>query len=93
MIQPKKVFFLAIDGCAPRAKMNQQRGRRFRSAKEAELSEKRAKDRGEELPKEARFDSNCITPGTPYVSFFYKRDFLSNFQTLFLGSCVAFMIN
>ena len=65
MIQPKKVFFLAIDGCAPRAKMNQQRGRRFRSAKEAELSEKRAKDRGEELPKEARFDSNCITPGTP----------------------------
>ena len=36
----------------------------FRSAKEAEMSEKRAKDRGEELPKEARFDSNCITPGT-----------------------------
>jgi 5'-3' exonuclease len=28
------------------------------------MSEKRAKDRGEELPKEARFDSNCITPGT-----------------------------
>ena len=65
MIQPKKVFFMAIDGVAPRAKMNQQRGRRFRSAKEAELNEKRARDRGEELPKEARFDSNCITPGTP----------------------------
>ena len=40
-------------------------GRRFRSAKEAELNEKRAKDRGEVLPSEARFDSNCITPGTP----------------------------
>jgi 5'-3' exoribonuclease 1 len=65
MIQPKKVFFMAIDGVAPRAKMNQQRGRRFRSAKEAELNEKRAKDRGEVLPSEARFDSNCITPGTP----------------------------
>ena len=65
MIQPKKVMFMAIDGVAPRAKMNQQRGRRFRSAKEAELSEKRARDRGEELPKDARFDSNCITPGTP----------------------------
>lgn len=56
---------MAIDGVAPRAKMNQQRGRRFRSAKEAELNEKRAKDRGEVLPSEARFDSNCITPGTP----------------------------
>ena len=67
MIQPKKVFFMAIDGVAPRAKMNQQRGRRFRSAKDAELSEKRARDRGEELPTEARFDSNCITPGTPFM--------------------------
>jgi len=68
MIQPRKVFFLAVDGVAPRAKMNQQRGRRFRSAKEAELNEKKAKDRGETLPEEERFDSNCITPGTPFMA-------------------------
>lgn len=59
-----QVMFLAVDGVAPRAKMNQQRSRRFRSAKEAEVNEKKARDRGEELPSEARFDSNCITPGT-----------------------------
>lgn len=47
--------------------MNQQRGRRFRSAKEAELQEEKARKKGETLPSEARFDSNCITPGTPFM--------------------------
>lgn len=34
-----------------------------RSAKEAEEKIKKALDKGEVLPTEARFDSNCITPG------------------------------
>lgn len=67
MIRPQKLFFMAVDGVAPRAKMNQQRGRRFNSAKDAQKLEQIAKKRGEVLPQEARFDSNCITPGTPFM--------------------------
>jgi 5'-3' exoribonuclease 1 len=62
-IKPKKVFFMAIDGVAPRAKMNQQRARRFRTALDAEKAREEAIRKGVEMPAEPAFDSNCITPG------------------------------
>lgn len=62
-IKPKKLFFMAVDGVAPRAKMNQQRSRRFRTAQEAKETREKAEKRGEVLPSEKAFDSNCITPG------------------------------
>ena len=67
IIRPRKTFFMAVDGVAPCAKMNQQRGQRFRSAKEAEENIKLALSKGEKLPTEKRFDSNCITPGTLFM--------------------------
>jgi 5'-3' exoribonuclease 1 len=38
-----------------------------RSAREAEDLIKRAEQKGEVLPSQERFDSNCITPGTPFM--------------------------
>ncbi|XP_030071789.1 5'-3' exoribonuclease 1 isoform X2 [Microcaecilia unicolor] len=73
IIKPRKVFFMAVDGVAPRAKMNQQRGRRFRSAKEAEEKINKAIEKGEILPTEARFDSNCITPGTEFMARLHEH--------------------
>ncbi|CAG9814067.1 unnamed protein product [Phaedon cochleariae] len=73
MIKPQKLFFMAVDGVAPRAKMNQQRGRRFRSAKDSEKQEADALKKGEKLPEEARFDSNCITPGTVFMARLHQQ--------------------
>lgn len=67
-IKPKKLFFMAIDGVAPRAKMNQQRARRFRTALDAETAKEKAISQGVEMPKEDPFDSNCITPGTEFMA-------------------------
>uniref|UniRef100_A0A8C4TMR0 5'-3' exoribonuclease n=1 Tax=Falco tinnunculus TaxID=100819 RepID=A0A8C4TMR0_FALTI len=75
--EDKRLLYMAIDGVAPRAKMNQQRSRRFRASKEGmEAAEEKQKIRQEILAKggilppeevKERFDSNCITPGTEFM--------------------------
>jgi 5'-3' exoribonuclease 2 len=80
VVRPRRLLYLAIDGVAPRAKMNQQRSRRFRSAQEArELAQleehvrnqlSSSSDKTTIPPKKqptAAWDSNVITPGTPFM--------------------------
>lgn len=67
IVAPRSLMFLAVDGVAPRAKMNQQRSRRFRSAKDAERAMAEAIERGDDIPPGKPFDSNCITPGTQFM--------------------------
>lgn len=83
IVKPRRVLYLAVDGVAPRAKMNQQRSRRFRSSKEAEKLAASILAREGVLPNTKNmdgdsdsslvratavtFDSNCITPGTDFM--------------------------
>ncbi|KAJ1928356.1 5'-3' exoribonuclease 2 [Tieghemiomyces parasiticus] len=71
IIRPRKLLYMAIDGVAPRAKMNQQRARRFMTSYESHentlinpLQAEKAAAEGEE----GKFDSNVITPGTPFMA-------------------------
>jgi 5'-3' exoribonuclease 1 len=73
IVKPKKVLFMAIDGVAPRAKLNQQRSRRFRSAQERLESMEKQKEKGIAIDEENAFDSNCITPGTEFMDLVGKH--------------------
>lgn len=65
LIKPKKLLMISADGVAPRAKMNQQRSRRFRkmdtNPKEIEALRKHG------LDPSMMFNSDSISAGTEFM--------------------------
>jgi 5'-3' exonuclease len=74
---PRRLIYIAIDGVAPRAKMTQQRNRRFKSIKEREMDNELKEKTGyvdpnitQELKEHSNeyWDSNSISPGTVFMT-------------------------
>lgn len=95
IVRPRKLLFMAIDGVAPRAKMNQQRARRYRSSKDsiydllvklAEAKKNNDQDAINILDDPdyfAKHDTNVITPGTRFMRNLSKhlQEFIQKQQT------------
>eukprot|EP00466_Bigelowiella_natans_P003130 jgi/Bigna1/36214/e_gw1.13.146.1 len=73
LISPKKLLFMAVDGVAPRAKMNQQRQRLEIDEREKKESGEVGIERENRVSKGDLFDSNCITPGTEFMARLCKH--------------------
>ena len=80
IVRPKKLLYIAIDGVAPRSKMNQQRSRRFKADTEYSNESAGGGDTDEDdnegnsssnnsLEKETtlKFNKNAISPGTEFM--------------------------
>ncbi|ORM40881.1 5'-3' exoribonuclease 1 [Babesia sp. Xinjiang] len=77
IVRPRQLLYLAVDGVAPRAKIVQQRDRRYRSARDRNKNEVIFKTMQEEQDPQVKveekdenqfkFDPIEITPGTPFM--------------------------
>ena len=66
LIKPDSTVFIAFDGVAPVAKLEQQRNRRYKSWFQSEI----LKEINQPTPE---WDSTCITPGTEFMRELGKR--------------------
>ncbi|PVU93212.1 hypothetical protein BB561_003403 [Smittium simulii] len=67
VVNPRKLLYIAVDGVAPLAKINEQRARRYRKILEEQESKAAAGANDPKNTSKIPFDSNCITPGTEFM--------------------------
>jgi 5'-3' exonuclease len=71
-VKPTNIIYIAVDGVAPRAKIQQQRKRRYLSASRRDIT--------------SSWDSNCITPGTDFMKnldIYLKSDFSKKIKKIY----------
>lgn len=79
IVKPQKVLYFAVDGVAPRAKMNQQRSRRYSSAYETylEVIEQEAMDEKFDRSVSAFFSFPQENPAVPFELLTFHFSFCS----------------
>lgn len=76
LIPNLELIYLALDGVPPRAKMEQQRSRRFHSVCKKKKAQKINENYGNNLDKtnyNFHLDTNMITPGTEFMQLLSKK--------------------
>lgn len=87
-VQPTDLCYLALDGVAPRAKMEQQRQRRHRAVADKSLEQAVYNKHKQAFLRGSLWDSNCVTPGTTFMEAL--SSFLhAELPTLACGACVV----
>lgn len=88
IIKPSDTAFIAFDGVAPVAKMDQQRSRRFKSNFEKKIMSKIKNDNTNSI-----WDKTCITPGTEFMKklntgvlkFFKNKEIKYNMKKIIIS--------
>lgn len=71
--KPKKLLYIAIDGSAPKAKLNQQRMRRFKKFYDIDKLNEIKIENNIPLDESIVWDTNAITPGTLFMDKLSKQ--------------------
>ena len=97
-LKPTKMIIMALDGVAPRCKMNNQRSRRFRSAQDYKEYIEKLYGYTDIADSQQNFKNNSISPGTSFMQqlnemlhFFIKKkieedQYWKSLSVVFTGS-------